>query len=180
MDADDISVPSRFERQLGYLQENPSVDIIGGYLEEFQSSPDDPVARREVPTDHDAIVKRAKFRSPMNHGTVMFRREAVLRAGNYRATDPMEDYDLWVRMLLSGATFGNIPEILLKARAGEKLYERRGGWKYAKDEARLLVSFYKRGFTPLHVLIFNLLTRTPLRLFPNRLRGTIYELFARV
>lgn len=179
MDADDISVPSRFERQIGFLKENPEVDVLGGFIEEFDSDPDDPIARREVPTAHDEIEWMALFRSPINHGTVMFDKAAVLNAGNYRAVDRMEDYDLWIRMLLNGATFANLPEVLVKVRAGAGMYDRRGGWEYAREEVRTQVEFYRRGFTPFPILVFNLLTRTTLRLIPNRARSAVYRAIAR-
>jgi len=179
MDADDISVPSRFERQVGFLGDNSDIDIVGGYIKEFDSDPNDPIARREVPTTHEEIEEMARFRSPMNHGTVMFDKEAVLRAGNYRAVDRMEDYDLWIRMLLDGATFANIPEVLVNVRAGEEMYGRRGGWEYTREEIRTQVEFYRRGFTSVPIFLFNTLTRTLLRLIPNQIRGIIYRVLAR-
>lgn len=179
MDADDISVPARFERQLNFLVENPEVDIVGGYIEEFDTDPKNTVGRREVPTDHQDIEQMARFRSPMNHGTVVFNREIALEAGNYRDVDRMEDYDLWVRMLLDDATFANIPEVLVSVRAGEELYGRRGGWEYAREEFRTQTEFYKRGFTSLPVFLFNTASRGGLRLAPDRLRAYIYRKFAR-
>jgi len=179
MDADDISVSSRFERQLEFLGNNPEVDIVGGFIEEFDSNPDEPIATRKVPTNHQKIKKTARFRSPMNHGTVIFDKEAALNAGNYRPVDRMEDYDLWVRMLLCGATFANIPEVLVKVRAGKKMYRRRGGWEYAREEVRTQCEFYNRGFISLPIFMFNIFTRTSLRILPNRIRGMIYRVLAR-
>jgi len=179
MDADDISVPTRFEQQTDFLAANPDVDIVGGYIDEFETDPSNPVGRREVPTDHRDIEQMARFRSPMNHGTVLFDRRTALEAGNYRPVDPMEDYDLWVRMLLDGATFANIPEVLVNVRAGEELYGRRGGWEYAREEIRTQTEFYRRGFTSLPVFLFNTATRGGLRLVPNTLRRHVYRLIAR-
>jgi glycosyltransferase involved in cell wall biosynthesis len=179
MDADDISVPSRFEQQITFLDKNPEVDVIGGYIEEFDPVTSSIIARREVPTSHEEIKRLAKFRSPINHGTVMLNKEMVLSAGNYRDVDRMEDYDLWVRMLLNGARFANLPEVLVKVRAGKKMYERRGGWEYAREEIRTQVEFYRRGFISPPIFVFNVITRTPLRLVPNRIRGVIYKTFAR-
>jgi glycosyltransferase involved in cell wall biosynthesis len=179
MDADDLSVQSRFERQLSFLVENPDVDIVGGYIQEFSTNPDSPISRREVPTTHTEIEQMARFRSPMNHGTVIFRKESVLAAGNYRPVDRMEDYDLWIRMLLQGATFANIPEVLVKVRAGEEMYGRRGGWEYAREEIRTQREFHERGFISTPIFIFNLLTRVPLRLIPAWARGLVYKLIAR-
>jgi len=133
-DADDVNVRGRFERQVTYLAEYPEVDVVGGYIAEFEDDPKAPVTVREVPTKHEAIQRKARFRSPMNHGTVLFRKEAVLDAGNYRAVTRMEDYDLWVRMFLAGARFANVPEILVKVRAGPEMAIRRGGLEYAHAE----------------------------------------------
>lgn len=178
-DADDLNVPNRFERQLTYLRQRPDVDAVGGYIAEFVNDPDEPERIREVPTDHEAIRRKARFRSPMNHGTVLFRRKAVLSAGNYRPVIRMEDYDLWVRMLLDGATFSNLPEVLVKVRAGPGMAARRGGLEYARAECRRQVEFYQRGFTSLPVFLFNVATRVPLRFLPNRVRAAIYRHAAR-
>jgi hypothetical protein len=91
----------------------------------------------------------------------------------------MEDYDLWIRMLLDGAMFANIPEVLVKVRAGEEMYGRRGGWEYAREEIRTQVEFYRRGFTSFPIFVFNTFTRTTLRLIPNTIRGAIYQQIAR-
>ncbi|WEL20552.1 glycosyltransferase [Halorhabdus sp. BNX81] len=178
-DADDINVAGRFERQVTYLTEHPDIDIVGGYIAEFECDPDDPVTVREVPTDHDSIRRKARFRSPMNHGTVCFRRQAVLEAGNYRPVVRMEDYDLWVRMLLSGASFANLPAVLVKVRAGPAMAARRGGLEYARAEVRRQIEFYRRGFTSLPVFLFNLATRTVFRFLPNAVRSAIYRHVAR-
>lgn len=179
LDADDRNVLTRFERQYEFMREHPDVDIVGGYIAEFTVDPDSPVAHREVPTDHDDIERMARFRSPMNHGTVMFRRDAVLAAGNYRPVTRMEDYDLWVRLLCNGAQFANIPAVLVDVRAGDELSGRRGGVEYACAEIRRQREFYRRGFTTTPVLLFNLVTRVPLRFLPNRLRHVVYARLAR-
>lgn len=178
-DADDINAPERFERQVAYLEQHPTVDIVGGFIAEFEDEPGNPNTIRRVPTDHEDIHRKARFRSPMNHVTVCFRRQAVLSAGNYRPVDSMEDYDLWIRMLLDGARFANIPEVLVKVRAGSEMAARRGGFEYAREEAERQIEFFCRGFTNLPVFLFNLATRVPFRLIPNYLRFIIYRYVAR-
>ena len=64
--------------------------------------------------------------------TVMFKKDEVLEAGNYKQFYHNEDYYLWVRMYLNGGNFYNIPEILVDVRINEKFYGRRGGLKYFK------------------------------------------------
>ncbi len=179
MDADDISVPERFELQMEYLQEHPEVDILGGYIAEFVDDPDNVLARREVPTDHEEITEMARFRSPFNHATVVMRRELALEAGNYRAVDYIEDWDLWSRMFLSGATGANLPEVLLKMRAGEDLYGRRGGIGYTNAEFGRQREFLSRGFVTRMEFVRNLIMRTPVRILPDKVRGSIYRQFLR-
>ncbi|WP_254279254.1 glycosyltransferase [Haloarcula marina] len=178
-DADDYNVRTRFETQCRYVADNPDVDVLGGYIAEFADDPENVLARREVPTTHTEIERMARFRSPMNHGTVLLRREAVLSAGNYRPVTRMEDYDLWIRLLCDGARFANLPEVLVHVRAGDELAGRRGGLEYARAEVRRQVEFYRRGFTSLPVFLFNVATRTTLRLVPDGIRRRVYARFAR-
>jgi hypothetical protein len=179
MSADDISVPDRFERQVSYLESNPSVDVIGGYVAEFSENPNEIRTVRTVPTEPSEIDHLARFRSPMNEVTVMFRREAVLQAGNYRSLDRMEDYDLWVRLLLDDATLANLPAVLVKMRAGEAMYDRRGGLEYAREEFRQQVAFWQMGFIRVPRVLLNLLLRVPVRLLPNQIRAWLYRRFLR-
>lgn len=177
MDADDISVPDRFETQMAFLQEQPDTDVVGGYLAEFDTDPEETQAKRTVPCHHEEIEKRAKFRSPMNHATVMFRREAVMDVGNYRLVSPMEDYDLWVRMLMNGSQFRNIPDVLLKMRAGDELYDRRKGYEYARQEFEQQYGWYREGFINTARFTFNVLTRVGIRFAPNAIRKHVYTRF---
>ncbi|WP_247000828.1 glycosyltransferase [Halosolutus gelatinilyticus] len=178
MDADDISVPDRFERQLAVFERRPDVDVVGGYIAEFDDDPDDCFACRIVPTNHTSIAARARFRNPMNHITVMARRRAILEAGNYRDFLGMEDYDLWVRMLSNEATFANVPSVLAKARI-DRDYGQRGGLSVTKAEVRLQRSFYRSGFIDAPILLYNLLTRASVRLLPKRIRGRLITRYTR-
>jgi len=177
MDADDISLEGRFEQQLSYLEDHPNVDVVGGWIEEF--SRDGSSSIREVPSKHDDIVEFAQRRSPMNHVSVMMRRDAVLNAGNYREMDPTEDYDLWMRMLHNGSTFHNIPEVLVRVRGGREMQDRRGGWQYARHEIRQYREFVSAGAMTASQAIKMLSLRTPVRLLPGRVRRQIYQRFVR-
>ncbi|AXR77724.1 glycosyltransferase [Natrarchaeobaculum sulfurireducens] len=179
MDADDISVEDRFEHQINYLCENPEVDILGGYIEEFVENPTNSKQIRSVPTDPKTLESNAKFRCPVNHPSVMFRRNSVLEAGNYRPLAGLEDYELWIRMLNQGYLISNLSKVLVKCRAGKALYERRGGVEYAIHELQIQKEFLTRGIVPLPVFLINIAIRVPIRLLPNRLRAIIYEIFLR-
>lgn len=175
MDADDICVPTRAERQVTYLEDNPEVDVVGAQLLEFDPETGETIAVRTLPTDHEEIRSLAKTRSPVSQSTAIFRRQVALDAGNYRDVDRMEDYGLWVRMLVNGARFSNIPEVLVKARAGEGMYKRRGGWEYAREELRLQREFVALGFISPVRALRNIALRVPIRFVPNAVRAYIYE-----
>lgn len=175
MDADDISVSDRFEKQVAFMSENPDVDVVGGYIGEFEDDDGRIQNVREVPNQPKTIAKKARFRSPLNHPTVMFRREAVRSVGGYQDRRLMQDYDLWVRLLVNDYKLANIPEILVKSRAGRELYQRRGGWDYARMELQLQRAFLEIGFISWPIFVFNLVLRLPIRLLPNRVRAFLYE-----
>lgn len=179
MSADDICVTDRFEQQVRYLEDNPDVDAVGGYVAEFTDDPETPETVREVPTEPAEVERLARFRSPMNEVTVMFRKDAVLSAGNYRSLDRMEDYDLWVRLIQDGATLANMPVVLVKMRAGEAMFARRGGLEYAREEFRQQLAFLRMGFITTPRFLLNLCLRVPVRLLPNRVRSVIYRRFLR-
>ncbi len=175
MDADDYAVPNRFEQQLIAISENPDIDVIGGFVGEFTDDPAKVEQIRAVPTTPEAVRKAAGFRSPINHPTVLMRREAVLGAGNYRPYRHMQDYELWLRMLSQGYTISNLDSVLVKFRADDDLYERRGGLSYLRTEAKVLGDCYRTGSMSLPVLVANLAVRTPVRLVPSRLRAFVYQ-----
>lgn len=129
MDTDDIAEPNRFLHQCSYMQEHPSVDVCGGWMQEFNDD-GDYYRQKKMPEYDEEIRRYGKYRNPINHMTVMFRRSAVLSVGNYRHMPLLEDYDLWTRMMVKKMEFYNIPEVLVKMRNNDEVYQRRGGWTY--------------------------------------------------
>lgn len=137
MDSDDISAPGRFRKQIEAYKENPA-DVIGGWTLGFDGDLQNgqvSCAKRKL--THDEIVRQLPCKSPMSHVTVLFRREAVLKAGNYQHLHYHEDYYLWTRMIEAGCTFRNIPEYLVYVRVGRNQARRHGGWTYFKAGAQL-------------------------------------------
>ena len=179
MDSDDIAVTDRFERQLEYINEHPETDVVGGYIGEFAEDPTAVETVREVPTTPEEVRSAARFRCPLNHPTVLFRRSSVLDVGNYRPLRSMQDYDLWMRMLAAGHTLANVPAVLVKCEAGEDLFDRRGGVEYAKTETRLQYEFLRLGVISLPVFLLNICARIPLRLLPTGVRSVVYRTFLR-
>lgn len=175
MDADDISLPHRFERQLPLLEQG--ADLVGSALLEFDTHPDETVGLRIPPTDPDDIRARARFANPFNHPTVVYRRDLVREVGGYTDFRLMEDYLLWARLILAGARVANIAEPLVKYRVGAGAYARRGGLGQLRAELALQRQFRRIGFTTRPQFARNVLVRGGYRLVPVTLRRLAYRRF---
>lgn len=130
MDADDIAIPERLEKERDFLEQHKDVDVVGSNIAEFNNSINEIVAYRNVP-EHDTDCKKMlKRRDPINHMTAMFRRSSVLNAGNYSSEmKSCEDTYLWTSFYAAGLNFANIQDNLVFVHAGQEMYERRGGKK---------------------------------------------------
>lgn len=180
MDTDDISCLDRCEKQLAFLKENSDIDVVGGQITEFIDSVDNTVGKRSVPCTHSEICNFMKRRDPFNHPTVMFRKSAVLNAGNYLDMHFNEDYYLWIRMLLSGAKFTNLGETLLYMRVSQDLYARRGGLSYYKAQKQVFKFMRKQKV----ISSFDYFKAKSVRfivqvLMPNKMRKWAYKKFLR-
>lgn len=144
MDADDISLPERIARQLGYLGEHPEVTIAGTWCIEF-SEPNVPLFHKRLPVDAAEVPRSMLFRSALAHPTVMFRRGVFERGHRY---DPrllvMQDYELWSRLIVAGEVISNVPEYLLWFRIGDGFFNRRHGLRRAWDEVGLRFDYARR------------------------------------
>lgn len=175
MDSDDIARPDRCKKELETFKKDKELSIVSGTVEEFIDNPKNVYARRILPERHEDILKFAKFRCPFNHPCVMYRKSAVEAAGGYQSFYLLEDYYLWVRMLLSGSKGKNLQEPLLWMRAGEGMYKRRGGWRYAKSQAALIYYMRKRRFISFFQYCISTVIRVVAALLPNTIRQRLYE-----
>jgi O104-antigen biosynthesis beta-1,3-galactosyltransferase len=179
MDSDDICVPDRLEKERDFMVAHPEIDVLGGSIAEFEVDPAKPQCVRNLPAGGPNLLRWAKHRNPFNHMTVMFRKNAVLRAGSYQAMKGFEDYYLWARMMMAGSCIANHQDILAYARCGNGLQGRRGGLGYAREEVRFQFTLLSIGFLGFRECAVNLLLRTPLRLVPESLRAYFYRSFLR-
>lgn len=182
MDSDDICFPKRFENLIAVVEDNPDLDVVGSWTQEFITDKNGEkifTAVKRFPHTISENKRYSRKRCPVEHPAVILKKESVIKAGSYQPFYLYEDYYLWARMLVNGAKFYNIQEPLLYFRTSEDAIKRRGGWKYAKSEMHALWRFYKIDFINLRQYIFMLLTRIPIRLLPNKLRSIIYKKFLR-
>ncbi|MFD1715568.1 glycosyltransferase [Amnibacterium flavum] len=174
IDADDESLPHRFENQLTALIDG-SLDLVGGGMFEFASDSGAALGLR-IPPHGAAIADYARFHDPFNHPTVVYRREAVRKAGGYREDTPlMEDYSLFARMIHSGARVDNLPEPVVRYRVDAGAYKRRGGWAQLRAELRLQRELRSIGFTTRRQALRNILVRGGYRLIPLGIRRAAYR-----
>ncbi|WP_432534856.1 glycosyltransferase [Kineococcus arenarius] len=176
MDADDVSLPERFARQLPLLA--AGADLVGTGLWEIGADEDDVVGRRTPPTG-ERIAPYARFHDPFNHPTVVYRRSAVAAAGGYRDLPLMEDYWLFARMIAAGARCENLPDPLVKYRVGADAaagsYARRGGLRLWRSELRLQRHLRAEGFTTPAQAVRNVVVRGGYRFVPARVRTVAYR-----
>lgn len=111
MDADDMMMPDRLEKQYDYFTKN-SVDILGAQMELF--------GKQSSITNHLLTIPRNIMNTSdwfLNHPTAMFDKDKIIKIGGYNSNfDGLEDLELWCRSLSLGLSIRNLPNILVKHR----------------------------------------------------------------
>lgn len=151
MDADDISLPERCERELEQFEKNDKLIVCGCNLDEFETinlsdNSDIKVSTsRVVPETNNEIRKFMKKRQPVNHATVIYRKSAVQHIGGYIPLRRKEDFDLFSRMINANYEFYNVQEHLYLCRVDESNYRRRKSWQNCKNGILVYRRHLKRG-----------------------------------
>lgn len=176
MDSDDIAVPTRFEKQVEFMELHEDVAVCGGQIAEFIDQEDNVVGKRIVPCDNNEIHRYMKSRCAFNHMTVSLRRSKILEVGNYQPWFWNEDYYLWLRLMIAGCVFANLNETLVKVRVGKEMYQRRGGMKYFKSEKDIQKFMFHNGLITYPRYCVNVLIRFIIQVaMPNWLRGFLFQ-----
>lgn len=115
MDADDISLPDRLERQMKYLEKN-HYDLIGGITEMINENGSLLYSIKSVPTDPKKINKALRYSQCIAHPTWLGRKEVFEKNAGYRHVPLCEDYDFTLRAVLNGFVISNLNEPVLKYR----------------------------------------------------------------
>lgn len=166
MDADDVSKPSRCEKQIKAFQSDPGLSIVGAQIHEFTESIENTVSSRIVPTDMKGIRKFARRRSPFNHVTVMFRKSVVEDFGGYAPFHRKEDLELFIKMVNHGIQAVNIDEALVDVRIGDQSLKRRKSWMNCKEYIEIMYNFYKKGYIGKSDMLFVFLGQTAMCALP--------------
>jgi len=112
MDADDISLPERFAKQITYFKKHPQMGVLGTAISQVDKRGRF-ISVLVPPIHHELILWQMFFGCPIFHPTVMMRRKALAAVGYYDVNfTHVEDTELWSRLLLNRTKFANLPEAL--------------------------------------------------------------------
>lgn len=144
MDADDISLSNRLAKQMNYLLLHPKVDIVGGSIEEINEQSERNGKSVIYPLTHQECFKFFRYRDPLAHPAVMFRKSFFDKAKGYRNEyRKNQDTMLWFDGFMNGCIFANLDETVLLFRVTDDFYKnRRNGFKRAKKmlEDRFMIN----------------------------------------
>jgi glycosyltransferase EpsE len=178
MDADDIALPFRLERQVTFLEENPTIDILGSAAIDIDENENE-LQLRKSPEMHEDIIRLLPKANPMTHSSVMFRRESLAGIGfyneSYRTT---QDYEMWFRAAAAGLKFHNLEEVLLHYRMDDN-YHRRKSFRYRMLDCKLRLEGFRHIGLPIHKYHYSLIPLI-LGLLPGEVYDRIKKLDPRV
>jgi len=138
MDADDISMTDRFEKQMAFMDKQPEIDVVGGAIKEIDEEGkyrNKTIVYPEEPEECRAFFSK---RNPHAHPAVLFRRSFFdkLNGRKYRPEYRQnQDTMLWFDGMMAGTQHANIPDVVLYFRMTNAMFKkRRNGWEFAKKQ----------------------------------------------
>lgn len=142
MDGDDISLPTRFEKEVSFLNAHLEYAIVSTPMIYFDENGDFRTGNANGEPSASSLPKG----TPFCHAPCMVRKEAYDAVGGYafsRHRLRVEDWDLWIRMYEKGFRGYNLAEPLYKMRDDQNAYKRRK-FKYRLNEARVSASAVRK------------------------------------
>lgn len=138
MDADDISMPERFSKQMVFLDAHPEIDVVGGAIDEIDEKGErrgKVIVYPEKPEECRIFFSK---RNPHAHPAVLFRKSFFdkLNGKKYRPEYRQnQDTMLWFDGMMAGTKHSNIPDVVLQFRMTDAMFKkRRNGWDFAKKQ----------------------------------------------
>lgn len=175
MDSDDYSVKERIEKQFEEYEKNKNLGIVGTNVEEFNDSITNVISHVILPEEDEEIKNFSKKRCPFRHPSLLYKKSAVLKAGNYRNYYLVEDYDIYIRMIKSGCVCKNIQKPLTYMRISNDFYKRRGGIKYAKSILKFKNEQLRTGYFNKREYFMSTVPHVIVCLMPNFMRDLFYR-----
>lgn len=157
MDGDDDCLPTRFEKQLNFLENHHEFAIVSTPMILFDENGEwGRTTSKEFPTREDVVCG-----SPICHAPMMIRKEAILAVGGYTVNPKMirvEDVNLWIKLYAAGYRCCNLQEPLYRMRNDQNALNRRK-YKYRINSTyvrlngckmmNLGIKCYIKSFTPM-------------------------------
>ena len=137
MDADDISIPNRIEKQMAFLQANPDIDVVGGAIEEIDENSNSRGKTIVYPKGPKECYEFFSRRNPHAHPAVLFRKSFFEKAGCKYRPEYRQNQDtmLWLDGMSKGTKHANLQDVVLRFRFTNSLFKkRRNGWAFAKKQ----------------------------------------------
>ena len=138
MDADDISMMDRFEKQMEYLLAHPVIDVVGGAIDEIDESGERRGKVIVYPETPEECYRFFSRRNPHAHPAVLFRKSFFdkLNGKKYRPEYRQnQDTMLWYDGMMAGTQHANITDVVLLFRMTNAMFKkRRNGWAFAKKQ----------------------------------------------
>jgi len=142
MDADDIALPNRFEKQIQYLEQNSKVDILSNWYADFEKKV---IYITKTSQSHITIKKKLLLYADICHPSVMMKKETIERLGGYKKNiyekDVFVDYKLWLD-IKDQVTFNNLQEVLLLKRYSKKSLSKNNMTKIKKIHYLIQEKYY--------------------------------------
>lgn len=142
MDADDISIKTRLEEEVSFLDNHPNYSLVSGFSELFNDNKTFGIRKnKEYPQKDDML-----FGPPFIHAAMMMRKEVLCKLNGYRVckeTLRAEDYDLWMRLYALGEKGYNLQKVIYQIRENRSTYARRK-YKFRLDEAKVRYKGFKQ------------------------------------
>ena len=167
MDGDDISLPTRFEIEVRFLDEHPEYAIVSTSMSYFDDDGVFKVGQAVGEPQKEDFIKG----TPFCHAPCMVRKEAYEAVGGYSVSEHLlrvEDYHLWMKMYLKGYRGYRINEPLYSMRDDRNAIHRRN-WKCRRNEAHIKYLIWKNFNLPVYNLIYCLrplfLTLLPAKIY---------------
>jgi len=140
MDADDIALLDRIEKQYDFMQQNPQFSLVGGQVQKMDADARE-LSTSNHPINFKLLRRLIPYQNPSTHPTWFFRKKDIEEVGKYRAFPNAEDYDLLARLILAGKQVINLSDILLHYRVH---YESQSIKKHL--EQKLCIQYIQESF----------------------------------
>jgi hypothetical protein len=173
-DADDINHKDRFLEQVNFFKKN-KVDILGSNINENINGKK---FIKKVPKKPSLF--HFSFLNPINHMTVMFNRNKIIKLGSYPNIKYKEDYALWFFAKMSGYVIANLDMQLVDSRIDSMTMQRRKNIQAVCSEFRIYFFLLKKNIFLIFILSFSLLFRIFFLILPNSVYLVILTRFNRL